>query len=74
VSEVRRLFAPRFSLLRTWGVPAIIPPHYLHALLTMTGIVQPVWEDADRRVNGLWPFRNLGSHTAYLFQAKSQRD
>ena len=68
--EVLDAFSPRFELSGMWGVPAIIPPHYLDRLLTASGGLQPVWEGLDRRANSRWPFRLLGSHTAWLFVAR----
>jgi len=67
--QVRRLFAPRFSLRDVWAIPAIIPPHYLHAVFSLSGPLRPAWERFDRRLNSRWPFRYLGSHTCYRFQA-----
>lgn len=70
-SEVRRLFSPRFSTVGTWGIPALIPPNYLHRLVERSGSFRPSWEALDRRVNGRWPFRSLGSHTAFLFRSQA---
>ncbi len=68
--EVLDAFGPRFKLAGMWGVPAIIPPHYLHRLLTASGGLRTAWEDLDRRANSRWPFRLLGSHTAWLFASR----
>jgi len=67
--QIRRIFAPRFALRDFWAIPAIIPPHYLHLLVSLSGPLLPAWQRADRRLNHRWPFRYLGSHTCYLFQA-----
>jgi len=67
--QVRRIFAPRFSLRGVWAIPAIIPPHYLHLLVRLSGPLRPAWERFDVRLNHVWPFRNFGSHTCYHFQA-----
>lgn len=71
-SEVTRLFAPRFSLTRTWGIPAILPPHYLQILVRLSGGLRPAWEALDLKLNGKWPFRVLGSHTAYMFTSSER--
>ena|SRR2546422_50878 len=68
--EVLDAFSARFELEGMWGVPAIIPPHYLHRLLKASGGLQTAWEDLDRRANSRWPFRLLGSHTAWLFASR----
>src|SRR2546422_2302014 len=68
--EVRDAFGPRFELRGMWGVPAGIPPHYLHRLLPAAGGLRKAWEDLDRHVNSRWPFRLLGSHTGWLFVSK----
>lgn len=68
-SEVRRIFSPRFALVAVRGIPAVIPPNYLHRLVELSGSFRPAWERLDRRVNGLWPFRYLGSHTGFCFEA-----
>jgi SAM-dependent methyltransferase len=68
--EVLDVFKSRFELARMWGVPAVIPPHYLHRLLSASGGLRPGWEDLDRRVNARWPFRLLGSHTGWLFVSR----
>ncbi len=70
-SEIRKLFASRFSLERVWGIPALIPPNYLHALVEAAGPLRVPWERLDARWNGRWPFKYLGSHTAYLFVARA---
>src|SRR2546430_9130977 len=49
--EVLDAFRPHFKLAGMWGVPAIIPPHYLHRLLTASGGLRTAWEDLDRRAN-----------------------
>lgn len=69
-SEVRRTFDSRFSFVRTWGIPAVIPPNYLHILLDRAGSFRRPWEELDLRLNSRWPFKYLGSHTAYLFRAR----
>lgn len=71
-SEVRRIFDPRFALVQTWGIPAVIPPNYLHVLLDHAGSLRGPWEELDLRLNGRWPFKYLGSHTAYLFRSRAQ--
>src|SRR2546426_12208905 len=68
--EVLDAFRPHFELRGMWGVPAVIPPHYLHRLLTAAGGLRKAWEDLDRHVNSRWPFRLLGSHTGWLFVSK----
>jgi len=68
--EVLDAFRRRFELAGVWGVPAIIPPHYLHRLLAASGGLRTAWEDLDRRVNSRWPFRLLGSHTGWLFVSR----
>jgi len=68
--EVLNAFRPRFELAGMWGVPAVIPPHYLHQLLAASGGLRPAWEDLDRRLNSRWPFRLLGSHTGWLFVSR----
>lgn len=67
--QVRRIFTPRFSLCGVWAIPAIIPPHYLHLLVRLSGPLRPSWEGLDRRLNHRWPFQYLGSHTCYQFRA-----
>ena len=68
--QVRRIFAPQFTLLNVHAIPAIIPPHYLHILVRLSGSLRPAWERLDRRLNHRWPFRYFGSHTYYRFQAE----
>ena len=68
-SKVKRIFASHFSLIRLWALPAIVPPHYLHRLMELSGGLRSVWEDLDRRVNDRWPLKYLGSHTAFLFRS-----
>src|SRR2546426_4161868 len=68
--EVLDAFRHRFEVVGLWGVPAIIPPHYLHRLLGASGGLRTAWENLDRRVNSRWPFRFLGSHTAWLFKSR----
>jgi len=68
--EVLDAFGPRFKLAGMWGIPAIIPPHYLHQLLTASGGLRTAWEDLDRHANSRWPFRLLGSHTGWLFASR----
>lgn len=68
-SEIRHLFSPRFSVISTWGIPALIPPNYLHRLVELSGSFRSSWESLDRRVNDMWPFRSLGSHTGFLFRS-----
>jgi len=68
--EVLDAFRPHFKLAGMWGVPAIIPPHYLHRLLTASGGLRTAWEDLDRRANSRWPFRLVGSHTGWLFVSR----
>jgi ubiquinone/menaquinone biosynthesis C-methylase UbiE len=67
--QVRRIFARRFSLCDIWAIPAIIPPHYLHLVVRLSGPLRTAWEELDVRLNHRWPFRYLGSHTCYDFQA-----
>jgi len=67
--QVRRIFASRFSLRDVRAIPAIIPPHYLHLLVRLSGPLRPAWERYDIRLNSSWPFRYLGSHTCYEFRA-----
>lgn len=67
-SEVRQAFAPNFRLERTWALPAVLPPNYVHRLVELLGGFRPALERLDARLNGQWPFRYLGSHTAYLFR------
>lgn len=67
-SEVARIFAPRFALVQNWAIPAVLPPPYLQSLVVRAGGARKDWEALDRRVNGVWPFRNLGSATAFLFR------
>lgn len=69
--EVFDAFKRRFKLAGMWGLPAVIPPHYLHRLLAASGGMRKPWEDLDRRVNSRWPFRLLGSHTGWLFMSRS---
>jgi SAM-dependent methyltransferase len=66
--QIRRIFASRFSLSGVWAIPAIIPPHYLHLLVRLSGPLQHSWENFDLKLNHRWPFRNLGSHTCYEFR------
>ena len=68
--EVRDAFRRRFEVAGVWGLPAIIPPHYLHRLLSASGGLRSAWEDLDRHVNSRWPFRLLGSHTGWLFTSR----
>jgi len=68
--EVLDAFRHRFELGGIWGIPAIIPPHYLHRLLAASGGLRTALEDLDRRVNSRWPFRLLGSHTGWLFVSR----
>jgi SAM-dependent methyltransferase len=68
--EVLKAFEGRFELAGMCGLPAVIPPHYLHRLLTASGGLRTAWEDLDRRVNSRWPFRLLGSHTGWLFVSR----
>ena len=74
VSEVRRSFAPHFTLNGVWALPCILPPHYLHILLESLGGLIPGVQRLDRKLNGRWPFRYLGSHSAFVFKAQSQRE
>jgi len=67
--QVRKIFAPRFSLRDVWAIPAIIPPHYLDLVVRLSGPLRPSWESLDLRVNNRWPFKYTGSHTCYRFQA-----
>jgi SAM-dependent methyltransferase len=69
-AEVRRTFEGYFALEGTWAIPAIVPPNYLDRLLQLAAPLRQRWEDLDLRLNGKWPFRHLGSHTAYLFRAR----
>src|SRR5439155_21623906 len=71
-STVRRLFAPRFSFEGSWGIPCIVPPNYLASIVRLAGVLRPAWEDLDVRLNSRWPFRDLGSHTGYLFRARGE--
>lgn len=69
-SEVIGAFKPNFRPKRMWALPAILPPHYLHLIVDLLGEELRVQlERLDRRFNGAWPFRTLGSHTAYMFEA-----
>src|SRR2546427_10107572 len=60
--QVRKIFAPRFSLRDVWAIPAIIPPHYLDLVVRLSGPLRPSWESLDLRVNNRWPFKYTGSH------------
>ena len=71
-SMVRRTFDPAFVLEACWGIPAIVPPNYLGRLLLLSGSFRPAWEELDLRINGRWPFKHLGSHTAYLFRSRPE--
>jgi SAM-dependent methyltransferase len=68
-AEVLSLFEPSFEFVRAWGIPCIVPPNYLSVILQNAGPFRSPWEEWDLRLNGRWPFRYLGSHTAYLFRA-----
>ncbi len=72
--EVLDAFRRRFTLAGVWGMPAIVPPHYLHRLLTASGGLRTAWEGLDRRLNSRWPFSLLGSHTGWLFVSRLQID
>ena len=71
VSEVKRSFASCFTLDGVWALPCILPPHYLHILLESLGGLIPGVQRLDRKLNGRWPFRYLGSHSAFVFKARS---
>ena len=74
VSEVKRIFASHFTLGGVWALPCILPPHYLHILLESLGGLIPGVQRLDRKLNGRWPFRYLGSHSAFVFKARSRRE
>lgn len=67
--QVVRAFTPLFRLVEVHAIPAVIPPHYLHLLVDLAGSLRPGWEALDLRLNHRWPFKFLGSHTAYLFRS-----
>lgn len=69
--EVHNLFSRDFVRKNVWGIPAIMPPHYLHLLVRWSGGLRPAWERLDKQVNHKWPLKYLGSHTAYLFESVS---
>lgn len=71
VTHVKRLFAPHFTQERVWAILAIMPPNYLQALVKLSGGFRPIWEELDLRLGSRWPFKFLGSHTAYLFGARN---
>jgi SAM-dependent methyltransferase len=71
-TEVVSQFEPRFILERAWAIPCVVPPNYLSILLERAGPLRPAWEALDLHLNGRWPFRHLGSHTAYLFRARER--
>jgi len=68
--EVLDAFRPRFEVAGIWGLPAIIPPHYLNRLLGPAGGLRAGLENLDRSVNSRWPFCRLGSHTGWLFVSR----
>lgn len=68
-TEVEAAFAPHFTLEGTAGLPAILPPNYLHRLVEALGGLRHRLEELDARVSERWPFNRLGSHTAYRFRA-----
>src|SRR3989454_1705428 len=72
--EVLDAFRHRFELGGIWGIPAIIPPHYLHRLLAASGGLRTALEDLDRRGNFRWPFSLLGGHTGWLFVSRPDGD
>ena len=71
-SQVRTIFGQRFQYMKSWGIPAIIPPNYLASIVRLAGSLRIPWENLDGRVNSRWPFRSLGSHVAYLFRARPE--
>src|SRR2546422_5402812 len=72
--EVLDAFRHRFELGGIWGIPAIIPPHYLHRLLAASGGLRTALEDLDRRVNSRWPFSLLGGPTGGVFLSRPEGD
>ena len=72
--EIQSIFGRHYTMSGTWGVPALIPPNYLHRLVDRAGSFRSGWMEMDARYNGSWPFRNLGSHTGYLLMARENPD
>lgn len=69
--QVADAFSRDFTLENVWAVPSVIPPHYLHVLVDRAGSFRDSWEALDVLLNHRWPFKFLGSHTAYLFRARA---
>src|SRR5256712_8825222 len=70
--EVLDAFRHRFELGGIWGIPAIIPPHYLHRLLAASGGLRTALEDLDRRGDLRWAFSLFGGHTGRVFLAGAE--
>lgn len=68
-SEVVRIFSSQFSLKGIWAIPAVIPPNYLHRVVDLAGGFRSAWEDLDSRLYGRWPFKYLGSHSAFWLES-----
>jgi len=69
---VKSLFSPYFDLEALQAILAVVPPNYLHSLMRRLGAFRQIWEEFDVRVSTRWPFKFLGSHTAYLFRARTR--
>src|SRR2546425_12803138 len=69
--EVLDAFRHRFELGGIWGIPAIIPPHYLHRLLAASGGLRTALEDLDRRVHMPGPVLLLRGHTGPLLRSEA---
>lgn len=74
LSELRRAFAPGFTLERVRALPAVLPPHYANRFLLHWPSVLNGLSRIDSRVGG-WPILNrLGDHNVVTMRRTPQGD
>ncbi len=56
------IFAPRFAVRRTLGLPVLLPPPYLDRLFACHRSLFARLESIERRLRSRWPFNALGDH------------
>jgi len=61
-AEVRRVFEPWFTVVRTEGVPVLLPPSDLASYVERFGSGFSRLDRWDRALGRRWPFRLLGDH------------
>lgn len=66
--EFNSMFKGHLKLVRSFGVPVLIPPSNFKRFMDLTGKRFEKMSSVDRKLAGVWPFKYLGDHFISVFE------